>query len=39
MNFKNVPEYDFQYGYPLSLAVMAIIDLGLYLWFKKIRWL
>ncbi|MGH8851490.1 MAG: magnesium/cobalt transporter CorA [Casimicrobiaceae bacterium] len=39
MNFKNIPEYDFQYGYPLSLALMAAIDFGLYLWFRKIRWL
>ena len=39
MNFKNIPEYDFQYGYQMSLAVMAAIDVGLYLWFKRIRWL
>jgi magnesium transporter len=39
MNFKNIPEYDFQYGYYMSLAVMAAIDVLLYLWFRKIRWL
>jgi magnesium transporter len=39
MNFKNIPEYDFHYGYPASLAVMVGIDVLLYLWFKKIRWL
>ena len=39
MNFKNMPEYDLQYGYQISLAVMAAIDVGLYLWFKRIRWL
>jgi magnesium transporter len=39
MNFKNIPEYDFQYGYPFSLAAMVGIDVVLYLWFRKIRWL
>ena len=39
MNFKNMPEYDLQYGYQISLAEMAAIDVGLYLWFKRIRWL
>jgi magnesium transporter len=39
MNFKNIPEYDFYYGYPLSLAVMVAADFVLYFWFKKIRWL
>jgi magnesium transporter len=39
MNFKNFPELDWQYGYQLSLAVMAGIDVGLYVWFKRIRWL
>jgi magnesium transporter len=39
MNFKNMPEYDLQYGYPLSVATMVVIDLILYFWFKKIRWL
>jgi magnesium transporter len=39
MNFKNIPEYDFQYGYPLAVGAMFGFDLILYLWFKKIRWL
>jgi magnesium transporter len=39
MNFKNIPEYDFAYGYPLSLAMMVAVDVGLYFWFKRIRWL
>jgi magnesium transporter len=39
MNFKNIPEYDFQYGYPLAIGAMFGFDLILYLWFKKIRWL
>jgi magnesium transporter len=39
MNFKNMPEYDFAYGYPVALLAMIGIDVLLYLWFKKIRWL
>ncbi len=39
MNFKNIPEYDFQYGYPICIAAMLLLDIGLYLWFKKIKWL
>jgi magnesium transporter len=39
MNFKNMPEYDTTYGYPIALAVMFILDIALFLWFKKIRWL
>jgi magnesium transporter len=39
MNFKNIPEYDWQYGYYISLASMVGFDVLLYLWFKKIRWL
>jgi len=39
MNFKNMPEYDFPYAYPICMAVMLALDVGLYLWFKKIKWL
>jgi magnesium transporter len=39
MNFKGMPEYDFPYAYPICIAVMLGLDLGLYLWFKKIKWL
>jgi magnesium transporter len=39
MNFKNIPEYDWQYGYPLAMIAMVLIDVMLYLWFRKIRWL
>ena len=39
MNFKNMPEYDMAYGYPLALAAMVGLDVLLYFWFKKIRWL
>jgi magnesium transporter len=39
MNFKNMPEYEFTYGYPIAMAAMIGIDVLLYLWFRKIRWL
>jgi magnesium transporter len=39
MNFKNMPEYDLAFGYPLALALMLGADLLLYFWFKKIHWL
>jgi len=39
MNFKNMPEYDLSYGYPFALALMVGVDLLLYFWFRKIRWL
>jgi magnesium transporter len=39
MNFKFMPEYEMVYGYPLTIAAMLGIDIALYAWFKKIRWL
>ena len=39
MNFKNMPEYDIPYGYPICVAAMIGLDIALYFWFKRIRWL
>ncbi len=39
MNFQNMPELKWTYGYPLSLAVMAAIDAYLWLKFKRTGWL
>jgi magnesium transporter len=39
MNFVHMPELKWAYGYPLSLAVMAAIDIYLWQRFKKIGWL
>jgi len=39
MNFKNIPELQWDFGYPLSLGVMAAIDAYLWLRFRKARWL
>jgi len=39
MNFKNMPELEWLGGYYYSLLLMLGIDAGLFLWFRKIRWL
>ena len=39
MNFKHMPELDLELGYPIAIAMMIAVDVVLYLWFKKIRWL
>jgi magnesium transporter len=39
MNFEHMPELEWTFGYPLVLAVMAVICLTLYRYFKKVGWL
>jgi magnesium transporter len=39
MNFRHMPELDWQYGYPLALAVTMLACLVLYRRFKKVGWL
>jgi len=39
MNFKGMPEYDLPYAYPVCIAVMVALDILLYAWFRKIKWL
>ena len=39
MNFKNLPELDWSYGYPIALALMAASSGLLYLYFRRKRWL
>ena len=39
MNFKNMPELEWVWGYPVSVTVMVAIDIWLYFQFKKIKWL
>jgi len=39
MNFKFMPELEWTFGYPLSIAVMVVIDAYLYVKFRRIRWL
>jgi len=39
MNFKNMPELEWVWGYPASVLVMVVLDVGLYIKFKRIGWL
>jgi magnesium transporter len=39
MNFKNMPELGWQFGYPLALGLMVVVSVTLYLIFKKRKWL
>jgi magnesium transporter len=39
MNFHYMPELTRKWGYPGSLALMAIIAIVIYLWFKRKKWL
>jgi magnesium transporter len=39
MNFKHMPELDWEYGYALAVAMMVATDIWLYVRFKKARWL
>jgi len=39
MNFEFMPELEKKNGYPFVLAGMAIVTLGIYLWFRKKGWL
>ncbi len=35
MNFHNMPELSSPYGYVATLSVMAVVSLGIYVWFKR----
>jgi magnesium transporter len=39
MNFRFMPELDFRYGYPLALALMAVVSIVIFVWFRRKRWL
>jgi magnesium transporter len=39
MNFKNMPELEWQWGYPMALATITIVCVVLYRQFKKSGWL
>ena len=39
MNFRHMPELDSPYGYPLTIAIMVLIDLYLVYRFRKAKWL
>ena len=39
MNFEFMPELEKTYGYPSVLAVMGLVTLAIYLWFRRKGWL
>ncbi|MDR2903663.1 MAG: magnesium transporter CorA family protein [Clostridiales bacterium] len=39
MNFKNMPELDWQFGYPMAIGLMILISLAIYFYLKKRKWL
>ncbi|MDN3480606.1 magnesium and cobalt transport protein CorA [Arthrobacter sp. APC 3897] len=39
MNFENMPELSWAWGYPLALGAMVIMAAALYLTFKRNKWL
>ena len=38
MNFHNMPELGWRFGYPMALALMAVSAIAPYLWFKRRGW-
>lgn len=39
MNFDFMPELRHPSGYPLTIAFMVLVVMGIYIWFKRNRWL
>lgn len=39
MNFRNMPELAFPFGYPMAIGMMVLVGFGLYLTFKRNNWL
>jgi len=39
MNFKNIPEYDWTYGYQYALVLMLLTAILPYLFFRWKKWL
>lgn len=38
MNFENMPELNYPYAYPAALSLMALIGVGMFLFFRKGGW-
>ncbi len=38
MNFVNIPELRWQYGYFAALGLMVVISFGLFFFFKRLKW-
>jgi len=38
MNFENMPELTWKYGYYFAVGLMVVLGVSMYLWFKKKGW-
>ncbi len=38
MNFSNMPELEWRYGYPAAIGLMFLITVGLWLNFRRLQW-
>ena len=39
MNFKSMPELQWEYGYPMALFAISAACVGLYAHFRRVGWL
>jgi magnesium transporter len=39
MNFDHMPELHWEYGYPVAWVIMIIMGLGMFVYFKRKKWL
>jgi len=39
MNFKTMPELEWKWGYPASIVAMVVLDIWLFIRFRKAKWL
>ena len=39
MNFKNMPELSWQWSYPIALGIMGVMIVGMFIFFKKKKWI
>ncbi|WP_109479519.1 magnesium/cobalt transporter CorA [Paraburkholderia sp. C35] len=39
MNFEHMPELHSHYGYPVVISAIVVIDLLLFRWFRKAKWI
>ena len=39
MNFKNMPELNWDIGYPMAIVIMLVLDVSLWLKFRRTGWL
>jgi magnesium transporter len=39
MNFDYMPELKMKYAYPIVMASMVFIIIGIFAWFKRKKWL